>query len=86
MIGFTLEQAQADLASVNIAIEKLISGRTLLEIKISSAEMSRWSSFGQVSLEGLKAYRRELLDYINSISPAAPVFRSTGCMQVRVEK
>jgi hypothetical protein len=86
MIGFTLEQAQADLASVNIAIEKLISGRTLLEIKISSAEMSRWSSFGQVSLEGLKAYRRELLDYINSISPTAPVFRSTGCMQVRVEK
>lgn len=86
MIGFTLEQAQTELTSVNIAIEKLVSGKTLLEIKISSAEMSRWSSFGQVSLEGLKAYRKELLDYINALSPSEPIFRSASCVQVRVEK
>ena len=87
MAEMTLSEAQAQLSMVNIAIENLIQHKTINELKLGSSDFSRWYKYGEVSLDGLRAYRRELLDLINTIGPQVkPVFRSNACIPLIVTK
>ena len=76
-----LSEAQAQLASVNAAITLLIQGKLKKELVVGSGNFQRRYTFetGSLTLENLKAYRNELLQIINVLSPATlPTFRANA--------
>jgi hypothetical protein len=87
MAEMTIGEAQAQLTQVNIAIQDIIMGKAINEIKFGSGEFSRWYKFQDVTLEQLQAYRRELMNIINSLTPdVRPIFRVNSCIPLVVRK
>ncbi len=87
MIGISIEEVQRQLTQVNIAIETLIQGKSLVELRVGSGNFQRLFRYGDVTLVDLKTYRRELLDQINSLTPnIVPIFRSGACIPLVVRK
>ena len=87
MSDMTLAEAQSQLTTVNIAIDDLIQGKTITEIKYGNSDFSRWFKYGEVNLENLRAYRRDLLSLIDSLSSnPTPVFRTNACIPIVVIK
>jgi hypothetical protein len=87
MASMTLAEAQTQLTQVNIAIDDLLQGKTIVEIKYGNSDFSRWFKYGEISLDNLRSYRRELLDLIDSLSPdPTPVFRTNACIPIVVLK
>ena len=87
MNGITLDEAQRQLTQVNVAIESLILGKSLVELRVGSGNFQRLYRYGEITLEQLKTLRRELLDVINTLVPnITPVFRSGACIPLVVRK
>ena len=87
MAELTLAEAQAELALVNIAIQDVIAGKRVTELKLGNAEFANWYKFTDTPLEDLRAYRQTLLDRIASLSPdAIPVFKANACIPLVVRK
>jgi len=87
MAGISIDEAQRQLTQVNIAIETLIQGKSLVELRVGSGNFQRLFRYGDVNLGDLKTYRRELLDTINSLTPnITPIFRQNACIPLIVCK
>jgi len=83
----TIQEVQVQLTQVNIAIQDLIMGKSISELKLGSGEFSRWYKFGDVTLDSLRAYRRELLNLLNTLTPdVKPIFRTNSCIPLVVNK
>jgi len=87
MAEMTLAEAELQLTQVNIAIQSLISGTRINELKLGSAEFSRWYKYGDVTLEALTAYRSELQAIIAALVPVPQaIFRTNACIPLVVRK
>ena len=87
MTDMTLQEAELQLTQVNIAIQDLIMGKAISELKLGSGEFSRLYKFQDVTLESLTAYRTELRNLINALTPTVvPIFRSNSCIPFVVRK
>jgi hypothetical protein len=83
----TLAEVQTELSLVNIAIQDVIAGNRINEHKLATGEFARWYKFTDTSLESLNAYRRELLNLLSTLEPAAlPVFRANANIPLIVRK
>lgn len=87
MANMSLAEAQSQLTQVNIAIQDLLLGKAISELKVGSGEFSRWYKFQDVTLDNLTAYRTELRALINALTPlATPVFRTNACIAIITRK
>ena len=68
----TLAEAEASLATVNAAINQLVTGKTVNELHVGSGAFQRFYKYQEVSMESLLALRSELLALIGVLSPAPP--------------
>lgn len=71
----TAAQIAADLATINAAIQALLSGKRLVELRVGSAEFARLYRYGEVSLDDLYKERARLEDLLKALCPDPPIFR-----------
>lgn len=57
----TIEDVSKELATVNAAIQDLIAGERLVQLKVGSGDFARLYVSQELSLENLKEVRNELL-------------------------
>jgi hypothetical protein len=81
-----LTTLQNHLALVNIAIEKLIQGKQLVELKVGSSSFSRQYKYTPSDMKVLTEYRKDLLEQIHALSTTAPTFRSNAVISNFVTK
>lgn len=87
MSDLTLQEAQALLSKVNIAIESKVQNRRFSELRVGTNEYMRIYSYDTTTMDELLTLRRELLAIIHSYDiPAAPVFRQNACIPIVVRK
>jgi len=75
MAQMTLADAEAALATVNAAIEALISGKRLTQLRVGSGSFARLYAFSDLTLDNLKAHRDELLAIIDVLEGNTPNFK-----------
>ncbi len=87
MANMTLAEAQTQLTQVNIAIQDIIAGKRVNELKIGNAEFANWYKFTDITFDNLQTYRRELLVIIDSYAVSiTPTFRTNACIPLVVRK
>ena len=87
MATMTLAEAQAQLLTVNAAIEQLINGKRVTELKVGSGAFQRAYRYQEITMDSLLALRDELLATIASLSPTAlPTFTTNMSFQHIVRK
>lgn len=87
MATMTLEEAESQLSTVNIAISQLIAGKRIQQLKIGSGEFARLLTYEQVTLNDLTTLQSELRSIIAALSPAVtPVFRTNACIPLETRK
>jgi hypothetical protein len=84
----TLEEAQANLATVNAAIQTIVEGKRVLRLEVREAGFLRVKENQEVTLDALRAYRNELLLLIGTLqtTPVAPTFRQFATIPLIVNK
>ena len=82
----TKEEAEAELAIVNAAISALIQGKRITQLQVREADFQRMYEYQGITLEGLKAYRDELLGIIDSLTDVFPTFRKNTTIPLIVKK
>lgn len=70
----TLEEAQAQLLTVQAAIEQLVMGKRITQLKVGSGTFQRLYVYQEINLETLTTLRDELLRKINSLEGKLPTF------------
>jgi hypothetical protein len=86
MLSLTLAEAEAQLATVNTAIQQLISGKKVTELHVGSGAFQRFYKYQECSMENLLQLRAELLGLINTLSPSLPTFAGNMSFQNIVRK
>lgn len=86
MTTLTLDEATAQLATVNAAIEALIQGKRLKELRVGSGSFQRLYTFSEITIESLKEHRDELLAEINALSATTPTFKTNMTIPLIVSK
>ncbi len=87
MYGMTIEEAQTQLNTVNAAIQQLIEGKAILELRVGSGNFQRLYKYSDITMDSLLALRASLLQQINDLQPnLAPVFRNNANIPLVVRK
>jgi hypothetical protein len=87
MATLTLTEAQIQLSTVNAAIQDIISGKRVTELRVGSGEFQRMYRYEEVSLESLIDLRNELRNTINTLTPEVkPVFRTNATIPLVIHK
>jgi hypothetical protein len=89
MSSFDLTQAEALalLSKVNIAIEDILTGKRVTELRIASADFTRHYRYDSITLDSLQAFKSDLLDYLSTLEPTVtPIFRTNSCIPLIVRK
>lgn len=82
----TLVEAEAQLETVNAAIEALISGKRINQLRVGSGTFARLYVFSELTLDNLKQHRDELLAIIDTLEESVPIFRTHATIPLVVSK
>ena len=83
----TLAEAQIQLSTVNAAIQDIISGKRVTELRVGSGEFQRMYRYEEVTLEALIDLRSELRNTINTLTPdVRPIFRTNATIPLVIHK
>jgi hypothetical protein len=85
-MALPLVEAQAQLVTVNAAIQSIISGKRISELRIGSGDFQRTLRYQEVSFDELKILQQELLITVDAYAPATPVFRTNAHIPMIVGK
>ena len=85
-MALPLEEAQLQLITVNAAIQSLISGKRISELRIGSGDFQRLLRYQEITFEELKTLQQELLITIDSYAPAITTFRTNAHIPMVVGK
>ncbi len=86
MAKITLIEAETQLSTVQAAIQALISGKRLTQLRVGSGTFSRLYVFTEITLENLTAHRDELLAIIAVLDEELPVFKKNTTIPLVVGK
>ena len=86
MAVMTLAEAESQLTTVQAAIQTLIAGKRLNQLRVGSGTFARLYVFSETTLEELKAHRDELLETINILEEAVPRFKKNMTIPLLVSK
>lgn len=81
-----LEEAQAQLTTVQVAISDLIAGKRLTSLRIGSGNFQREYKYQEISIDALYALRDELMQIIASYTQTLPTFRQHATIPLVVNK
>jgi hypothetical protein len=83
----TLTEVQSELDTVNAALQELISGRRLTQLRIGSGEFARLYQYQELTYENLKAEQQRLLDELATLSATGELtLRSNSYIPLTVNK
>lgn len=85
-MAIPLEEARAQLVTVNAAIQDIISGKRISELRIGSGDFMRLLRYQEVTFDELKTIQRELLTIIDSYAITTPTFRTNAHIAMVVTK
>jgi len=85
-MALPLIEAQAQLVTVNAALQDIISGKRIAELRIGSGDFQRTLRYQEVTFDELKTLQQELMITIDSYASAKPVFRTNAHIPMRVGK
>jgi hypothetical protein len=76
------------LAQIDAAIGVLMTGGRLTELRVGSNEYSRYWKYSEISIDALRAYRKDLADALAALCPeaCAPLFRKNATIPLIVTK
>ena len=79
---------QAELTTINSALQELISGTKITKLQVGSGEFVRTYNFEQITYENLKAEQQQLIAELNSIlsTEQGLTFRKMSSIPLAVEK
>jgi len=86
MAVLTLEEATLQLTTVNAAIEALIAGKRLTQLRVGSGSFQRLYVFSEITMENLKSHRDELLAIVSSYNSSLPTFATSRTIPLTVGK
>lgn len=84
----TITEVQAELNTVNSALQELISGRRLTQLRIGSGEFARLYQYQELTFDALKQEQQNLLDELAILENASSSlqFRGTSFIPLTVSK
>lgn len=82
----TKEEAVLQLTTINAAIEALIAGKRLTQLRVGSGSFQRLYVFQEITIDNLKAHRDELLGIIATYETSLPVFKTNMTIPLVVGK
>ena len=89
-LTLSLADAQSQLTTVNAAIQTLISGQRVTQLRVGSGQFVREYKYQEITIESLRQIQSELLadvDYYTSLaSPTLPNFSSNRTIPMMVRK
>jgi len=85
-MSLPLEEARAQLVTVNAALQSIISGKRITELRIGSGNFQRLLKYQEITFDELKILQQELLITIDSYAPSTPVFRTNAHIPMVVRK
>lgn len=85
-MAIPLEEARAQLITINSAIQQMIDGKRVSELRVGSGGFQRLYRFQEITLDSLKTLQQELLITIDSYAPAVAVFRTNAHIPLVVGK
>jgi hypothetical protein len=87
MSALTLTELYQELAAVNAAIQSILNGKRVTELRIGEDNFLRGYKYSDVTLDNLRSYREDLLNNISALEPdVRPVFRSNATIPLVVSK
>jgi hypothetical protein len=85
-MALPLIEAQDQLVTVNAALQKLINGERIKELRVGSGTFQRLYVYSELTFDELKTLQQELLITIDSYAPAIAVFRTNAHIPMVVGK
>ena len=83
----TITEVQADLDIVNAAIQDLIAGKRLTQLRIGSGEFTRLYQYQDINYEVLKAEQADLIQELAALQAQPQMqFRTMSHIQLDVNK
>lgn len=83
----TILEVQAELNTVNSAIQQLIAGTRLTELRVGSGDFARLYRYQEISLDNLQAIRDELLQELANLNQEDGLqFRKMSSVLLKVTK
>lgn len=83
----TLTEVQADLAVVNAALQDLIAGKRLTQLRLGSGDFTRLFQYQEITYDVLKAEQAELTQELASIQTQPQMqFRTMTNIPLNVTK
>lgn len=84
----TLVEAQAQLATIQAALQTMISGKRVTQLKVGSGQFIREYKYQDISMELLRQLQSETLALIDSLSatPVLPNFANNKTIPLLVNK
>lgn len=82
----TIEEAKAQLVTVQAAISDLIAGKRINQLRVGSGTFQRLYTFSEVMLTELKEHRDELLSFIDTSENTTPTFRNLSSIPLILHK
>lgn len=73
-----LNEAKSQLQTVNAAIEAIIAGKSIKELRVGSDNFMRMFIYSDTTLQELKDYRAELYQIIDAWEGTTPTFRTNA--------
>jgi hypothetical protein len=87
MANMTITEAEAQLLTVNAAIQQLIDGKRLTQLEIGSGSFKRVYKNQEINLSDLLTLRNELRNIISALQPTVqPIFRTNCSIPLLVDK
>ena len=87
--GMPLTEATTQLATVNAAIQDLVAGKRITELRVGSGSFAQMYKYQEITMDNLRQIRSELLEVINIYnqqSGALPVFAKNMQIPMVVQK
>lgn len=84
----TITEVQAELDTVNAALQELIAGRRLTQLRIGSGEFARLYQYQELTFDTLKAEQQDLTMELATLESAGSsiAFRSNSFVPLTVNK
>jgi hypothetical protein len=75
----TIQQVQSELDTVNAAIQELISGNRITQLRIGSGDFARLYHYQEITIENLQDIRANLLQELAVLSQDSEIKFRTSC-------
>lgn len=82
----TIVDIEADILTINAALEELISGGRVTRLQTGSGEFVRTYDMQELTYENMLSEKNRLEDELAMLQPVEPVYRTGSTLPLQVRK